>query len=336
MPAVFGPVSPSPARLKSRAGASGITSTPSVMPSSDSSAPSGRSSTTTVAPLLPKRPSTSIASMAASDSSAPPHTITPLPRARPSAFTATRPSRSRAHALAGVGVVKVSNSAVGIPASRINDLAKALLVSIRPAPRLGPKTLKPASRRASPAPASTAASGPSTTRPTRSCLANCTSRTTSVAAIGTLRAMPPVPPLPGAQKTRSTSSDCTHFHTSACSRAPEPTTRTFMRRVEISRPDSDRIRSRPARLLPFDGAGRLGRDVEDHAVDALHLVDDAVAHAREYFVRHARPVRCHRVLARHHANSHHVRVRPVVAHHAHGLQRREHGERLPDLPVQAE
>ena len=227
MPPVFGPVSPSPARLKSRAGARAITSVPSVMPSTDSSAPSSRSSTTTVAPLLPKRPSTSIASMAASDSSALPHTITPLPRARPSAFTATRPSRSRAHALAGAGAVKVSKSAVGIRASRINDLAKALLVSMRPAARLGPKTLKPASRSASPTPASTAASGPRMTRPKRSCLANLTSCTTSVEGMGTLRAMPPVPPLPGAQKTRSTRSDCTHFQTSACSLAPEPTTRTF-------------------------------------------------------------------------------------------------------------
>src|SRR5439155_12212196 len=243
---------------------------------------------------------------------------------------------SRAQAFAGAGWVKTSKSAVGMPARFINAFAKDLLDSMRPAPRSGPNTLKPAWRRASPTPASTAASGPSTMRPSRSRLAKSTILTTSAAPIGILRAMPPVPPLPGAQKTRSTSSDCTHFHTSACSRAPEPTTRTFMRRVEISRADSDRIRSRPARLLPFDGAGRLGRDVEDHAVDALHLVDDAVAHAREYFVRHARPVRCHRVLARHHANSHHVRVRPVVAHHAHGLQRREHGERLPDLPVQAE
>src|SRR5712692_4752220 len=42
--------------------------------------------------------------------------------------------------------------------------------------------------------------------------------------------------------------------------------------------------------FPFDGAGRLGSDVEHHAVHALHLVDDAVAHAREHLVRHARPI----------------------------------------------
>ena len=51
-----------------------------------------RSSTTMVAPLRPNRLSTSIASTAASDSPTLVQTITPLPRARPSALTATRPS----------------------------------------------------------------------------------------------------------------------------------------------------------------------------------------------------------------------------------------------------
>src|SRR6266851_991316 len=332
MPPVFGPVSPSPARLKSRAGASAITSVPSVTPSTDSSAPSSRSSTTTVAPLLPKRPSTSIASMAASDSSVLPHTITPLPRASPSAFTATRPSLSRAHALAGAGVVKVSKSAVGIPASRINDLAKALLVSMRPAPRLGPNTLKPASRSASPRPASTAASGPSTTSPKRSCLANLTNRTTSVAAMGTLRAMPPVPPLPGAQKTRSTSSDCTHFQTSACSRAPDPMTRTFMSGgywITIA-PVVRR------RLLPLDGAGRFARDVEHDPVAAFDLVDDPVADPRQHLVWHPGPIRGHRIFAADDPYSDDVGVGAIVAHHAHGLERRQNCKGLPDLTVEAE
>src|SRR5438067_1578315 len=123
-----------------------------------------------------------------------------------------------------------------MPAWRMSDFANDLLDSMRPAPRFGPNTLKPASRRASPAPASMAASGPSTMSPSRSCVANWTRRTTSVAGMGTLRAMPPVPPLPGAQKTRSTSSDCTHFHTRACSRAPEPTTRTFIETLLEHRP----------------------------------------------------------------------------------------------------
>ena len=117
-----------------------MTSVPSVTPSSDSSGPSSRSSTTTVAPLFPNRFSTSIASIAASDSFTPLHTITPFPRASPSAFTATLPSRAAAQALAGAGWVNVSKSAVGIPALRINAFAKDLLDSMRPASRPGPKT----------------------------------------------------------------------------------------------------------------------------------------------------------------------------------------------------
>src|SRR5450759_2515957 len=257
-----------------------MTSLPSVTPKTESSGPSSRSSTTMEAPLRPKRPSTRIASIAASDSLTIPHTITPLPSARPS----------------------------------------ALLDSIRPAPRFGPKTLKPALRSASPTPASTADSGPRITRPSRSCLAKSTMRTTSAAPIATLRAMPPVPPLPGAQKTRSTSSDWTHFQTSACSRAPEPTTRTFTGRSV---------------LFPLDGSGRLARDVEHHPVDSLDLVHDPVADAREHLVRHAGPVRGHGVLAGDHAHRDHVGVGAVVAHHTHRLERGENRERLPDLPVQA-
>src|SRR6202521_1989423 len=315
MPPVFGPLSPSCARLKSRAGASGITSVPSVTASIDSSGPSRSSSTTTVAPLRPNRPCTSIASIAASASSTFVQTTTPLPRARPSALTATRPSRWPAQDFAGCGCVKTSNSAVGIPARTISCLANDLLDSMRPAPRFGPNTLKPELRSASPTPASTAASGPRMTRPSRSCLANSTIRTTSAAPMGMFRAMPTVPPLPGAQYTRSTSSDCTHFHTNACSRAPDPTTRTFT--PELLHHE----------LFPLDGAGRLARDVVDDPVDALHLVHYPVADARQHLIRDACPVRGHRVLAGHNPHGDHIRVSPVVAHHPHRLKRSQHCER---------
>ena len=199
MPPVLGPVSRSCARLKSRAGASATTPVPSVTPRMESSGPSRSSSTTIVAPLRPKRLSTSIASTAAFDSSTVEHTITPLPRASPSALTATRPLRAFAQALAGAGCVNTSKSAVGMFACFMSALANDLLDSMRPAPRFGPKTLKPALRRASPTPASTAASGPRITSPSRSRLAKSTMRTTSAAPTATLRAMPPVPPFPGAQ-----------------------------------------------------------------------------------------------------------------------------------------
>src|SRR5919201_85586 len=265
-----------------------MTSVPSVTARSESSGPSRRSSTTIFLPLRPKRSSTSMASIAFSASCSLSQTTTPLPRARPSAFTATFPSLSRAQALAGAGCVKASKSAVGMLARRISSLANDLLDSMRPAPRLGPKTLNPACRRASPTPASTAASGPRTMRPSRSCRAKSTRRTTSAAPILMLRAMPPDPP-----------------------------TRTFS-----------------GALFPLDGARRLRRDVEHHPVDALDLVDDPVRDPRQHLVRHARPVRGHGVLARHHTNCDDVRVRPVVPHHTDGLQRCQHRERLPHLPVQ--
>src|ERR1700687_5905211 len=165
----------------------------------------------------------------------------------------------------------------------MSRLANDLLVSIRPAPRLGPSTLKPAFRSASPTPASTAASGPRITRTSRSRLAK---------------------------------SECTHFHTSACSRAPEPTTRTFTAGLLDH-------------LLPLDGAGRLACDVEDDPVDALDLVDDAVTNARQHLVGNARPIGGHGVLACHDAHCDDVGIGAIVAHHADGFERCQHGERLP-------
>src|SRR5688500_15409225 len=49
-------------------------------------------------------------------------------------------------------------------------------------------------------------------------------------------------------------------------------------------------------LLPFDRGRRLTGDVEDNAIDPLHLVDDARRDRREQFVRQTRPVGCHAVL----------------------------------------
>src|SRR3990170_151302 len=42
--------------------------------------------------------------------------------------------------------------------------------------------------------------------------------------------------------------------------------------------------------LPLDRARRLRRDVVDDAIDAAHLVDDAVRHPAEHLVRDRRPV----------------------------------------------
>ena len=66
MPPVFGPVSPSPTRLKSCAAASGRAAWPWQSASSETSSPTSSSSTTTVRPASPKAPPTRLASMAAS------------------------------------------------------------------------------------------------------------------------------------------------------------------------------------------------------------------------------------------------------------------------------
>ena len=87
MPPVFGPVSPSPMRLKSRAGASGTARSPSQSASTESSTPSRNSSTTTGASpnRWPSSMSTSVARASSSDAAI----TTPLPAASPSAFNAT-------------------------------------------------------------------------------------------------------------------------------------------------------------------------------------------------------------------------------------------------------
>src|SRR5205807_10662774 len=86
-------------------------------------------------------------------------------------------------------------------------------------------------------------------------------------------------------------------------------------------------------LLPFDGAGRLAGDVVDNPVDALDLVHDAVRYPAQDLVWEPSPVRRHGILRSDDAHRHQVRVGAEVAHDAHGLERREHGEGLPDLAV---
>ena len=84
MPPVFGPVSPSPMRLKSRAGASGSARSPSHSASTDSSSPRRNSSTSTG--WSPKRRSSIIATSAWWASASSWAITTPLPAASPSAL----------------------------------------------------------------------------------------------------------------------------------------------------------------------------------------------------------------------------------------------------------
>jgi len=89
------------------------------------------------------------------------------------------------------------------------------------------------------------------------------------------------------------------------------------------------------KLLPFDGAGGLGGDVVDHAVDAADFVHDAVGDALEDLGGKLDPVGGHAVFRVHGADAGGVGVGALVAHHAHAHDRQQHREALPDFVVEA-
>ncbi len=213
MPPVFGPTSPSPSRLKSCAAPSGTTRRPSESANSETSGPSSSSSMTT------PWPSASTAGSAASSSSAVRHTNTPLPAARPSDLT-THGTRATARV-----------SAVGTPAARSTSLANAFDPSIRAASALGPNTAIPLWRRTSATPATSGTSGPMTTRSTSRVSASASRPSPSSARTGWQWPRAAMPGLPGAAWSSVSRVLCASRQASACSRAPEPTTSTFTRRV---------------------------------------------------------------------------------------------------------
>src|SRR5262249_60045990 len=79
-------------------------------------------------------------------------TTTPLPAARPSAFTTYGAPNSASAASASLPVVHVLAAAVGIRAAAMTCLANDFEPSIMAARRLGPKQLIPAPRGASASP----------------------------------------------------------------------------------------------------------------------------------------------------------------------------------------
>src|SRR6476661_970204 len=222
MPPVLGPASSSPTRLKSCAGDRATTVSPSLMQKTDTSGPSRNSSTT-------RRPS-GLARQAFACSTANSResvTTTPLPAARPSSLTTWgAPSASSAASTSPI-VVQTWASAVGTSAAAMTSLAKDLLPSRRAASADGPKTANPASRHTSATPATSGASGPTTTRSTSCSRASAATAAPSRMSTGTQRAVASMPGLPGAAMTASTSGSAATALTSACSRAPEPSTRTF-------------------------------------------------------------------------------------------------------------
>ncbi len=126
MPPVFGPVSPSPTRLWSRAAASGRACRPSVSANTESSGPSRSSSITTYSPSseAPRSPSSTSACVR--------QTNTPFPAASPSAL------------ITHGGRASGSSAAVGTPAAARTSFAKLFDPSIRAAPALGPNAATPA------------------------------------------------------------------------------------------------------------------------------------------------------------------------------------------------
>src|SRR5690606_74298 len=87
--------------------------------------------------------------------------------------------------------------------------------------------------------------------------------------------------------------------------------------------------------FPLDGARRLGRDVQYHAVDLRDSVGDPVRDRGEHLVGHPRPIGRHGVLGGDRAQHDRVAVRPPVALDPDGVHVGEEDHRaLPDVPVQ--
>ena len=95
-------------------------------------------------------------------------TTTPLPAARPSSFTTYGAPNSSSAAAASSAVTHSRAAAVGTPAAAITSLANALEPSSWAAAPDGPKQAIPRSVTASATPATSGASGPTTTRSTPS------------------------------------------------------------------------------------------------------------------------------------------------------------------------
>ena len=224
MPPVFGPVSPSPIRLKSCAAPIGSARRPSQSANSETSGPSSSSSITN------SSPSAATATSAASTSSGVWQTNTPLPDARPSALI-THGARATD-----------SVSAVGTPAARSTSFANAFDPSIRAAAALGPNTATPFCRNRSATPATRGASGPITARSASTVSARLSSPSPSSARTGWQRPRLAMPGLPGAACSSVSAGLCASRHASACSRAPEPTTSTFTRASLLPVFDGEAIR----------------------------------------------------------------------------------------------
>src|SRR5205085_1111578 len=108
------------------------------------------------------------------------------------------------------------------------SLVKPFEPSSRAGIRFGPKTRMPAARRASPSPSTSGCSGPMTTRSIASPVQKASIASWSAGSSATSSACAAMPGLPGAAHNFVRPGDCASFQASACSRPPEPISRTFM------------------------------------------------------------------------------------------------------------
>src|SRR4051794_37334946 len=115
-----------------------------------------------------------------------------------------------------------------MPFARHKSLVKPLEPSSWAAEALGPKTAIPAPRNASATPATSGASGPTTTRSIASRLARSTTALGSHGSSATQSAHRTIPGLPGAASNLSQLGDCLRRQARASSRPPEPRSRIFM------------------------------------------------------------------------------------------------------------
>ena len=165
MPPVLGPASPSPARLKSCAGARATAVRPSHTASTDSSGPVMPSSMTTVRPASPKLVPASFAWTSSSASMSESVTSTPLPAARPSVLTTHGAGSDRRKSSAGLGVGRRCRGRRW--ARRRRPPPPSSTPSSPRAGRRRRRARTPARRRArsrSASPSTSGASGPTTTR----------------------------------------------------------------------------------------------------------------------------------------------------------------------------
>src|SRR5271170_7334035 len=88
-------------------------------------------------------------------------------------------------------------------------------------------------------------------------------------------------------------------------------------------------------LLPLNRSRRLGSNVIDHAVYALHFVHNPRGNIFQDVMRERDPVCGHTIFRTHCADRTGVSVGAHVAHYADGHYRKQHGERLPNLGIEA-